>query len=168
MKNKQTVRLKKIPFPIPQSMKLIELCTKFFNVTIFVKSVYVYSGVCSLAVALWRNHSQMWAQLGDSYPADGEKPRLCFCLFPGNTLLRRKYICWAKVFMSPVSFLFSCTTFQAQQFHWVKSWYPGLFSQIQHYVKKGQFRPVGGAWVEMVKSGFENQSLLMHLSYLGS
>uniref|UniRef100_A0A8C4I7T6 alpha-mannosidase n=1 Tax=Dicentrarchus labrax TaxID=13489 RepID=A0A8C4I7T6_DICLA len=38
---------------------------------------------------------------------------------------------------------------KAQQFQWVKSWYPGLFSQIQHYVKKGQFIPVGGAWVEM-------------------
>ncbi len=39
---------------------------------------------------------------------------------------------------------------QAQQFQWVKSWYPGLFSQIQDYVKKGQFIPVGGTWVEMV------------------
>uniref|UniRef100_A0A8D0D5E0 alpha-mannosidase n=1 Tax=Sander lucioperca TaxID=283035 RepID=A0A8D0D5E0_SANLU len=38
---------------------------------------------------------------------------------------------------------------KAQQFQWVKSWYPGLFSQIQHYVKKGQFIPVGGTWVEM-------------------
>lgn len=39
---------------------------------------------------------------------------------------------------------------QAQQFLWVKDWYPGLFSQIQHFVKKGQFVPVGGTWVEMV------------------
>uniref|UniRef100_A0A665W8N0 Alpha-mannosidase 2C1 n=1 Tax=Echeneis naucrates TaxID=173247 RepID=A0A665W8N0_ECHNA len=38
---------------------------------------------------------------------------------------------------------------KAQQFHWVKNWYPGLFSQIQNYVKKGQFIPVGGTWVEM-------------------
>uniref|UniRef100_A0A4W5K957 Mannosidase alpha class 2C member 1 n=1 Tax=Hucho hucho TaxID=62062 RepID=A0A4W5K957_9TELE len=43
--------------------------------------------------------------------------------------------------------VFTCS--QAQQFDWVKSWYPGLFSQIQHYVKKGQFIPVGGTWVEM-------------------
>lgn len=48
---------------------------------------------------------------------------------------------------------------QAQQFHWVKSWYPGLFSQIQHFVKKGQFIPVGGTWVEMVKL------VLVHLYY---
>ncbi|RVE71820.1 hypothetical protein OJAV_G00055550 [Oryzias javanicus] len=44
-------------------------------------------------------------------------------------------------------FTFTCS--QAQQFQWVKSWYPGLFSRIQHYVKKGQFIPVGGTWVEM-------------------
>uniref|UniRef100_A0A672J0Y4 Glycoside hydrolase family 38 central domain-containing protein n=1 Tax=Salarias fasciatus TaxID=181472 RepID=A0A672J0Y4_SALFA len=37
----------------------------------------------------------------------------------------------------------------AQQFDWVKSWYPGLFSRIQHFVKRGQFIPVGGTWVEM-------------------
>ncbi|XP_072242006.1 alpha-mannosidase 2C1 isoform X2 [Leuresthes tenuis] len=44
-------------------------------------------------------------------------------------------------------FVFTCS--QAQQFQWVKSWYPGLFSKIQQYVKKGQFIPVGGTWVEM-------------------
>ncbi|XP_038124720.1 alpha-mannosidase 2C1 [Cyprinodon tularosa] len=44
-------------------------------------------------------------------------------------------------------FVFTCS--QAQQFHWVKSWYPGLYSKIQDYVKKGQFIPVGGTWVEM-------------------
>ncbi|XP_061577780.1 alpha-mannosidase 2C1 [Cololabis saira] len=44
-------------------------------------------------------------------------------------------------------FIFTCS--QAQQFQWVKSWYPGLFSKIQHYVKKGRFIPVGGTWVEM-------------------
>lgn len=38
---------------------------------------------------------------------------------------------------------------QAQQFQWVKSWYPGLYTQIQYYVRKGQFIPVGGTWVEM-------------------
>lgn len=49
---------------------------------------------------------------------------------------------------------------QAQQFQWVKSWYPGLFSRIQHYVKKGQFVPVGGVWVEMVKVYLKLQSNL--------
>lgn len=41
---------------------------------------------------------------------------------------------------------------QAQQFEWVRSWYPGLYAQIQHFVAKGQFIPVGGTWVEMVRS----------------
>lgn len=39
---------------------------------------------------------------------------------------------------------------QAQQFEWVKSWYPDLFSEIKHFVQKGRFIPVGGTWVEMV------------------
>ncbi|NWQ83013.1 MA2C1 mannosidase, partial [Columbina picui] len=38
---------------------------------------------------------------------------------------------------------------QAQQFEWVRSWYPGLYAQIQDFVAKGQFVPVGGTWVEM-------------------
>uniref|UniRef100_A0A671NGH4 alpha-mannosidase n=1 Tax=Sinocyclocheilus anshuiensis TaxID=1608454 RepID=A0A671NGH4_9TELE len=38
---------------------------------------------------------------------------------------------------------------QAQQFQWVKSWYPNLFSEIKQFVQKGQFIPVGGTWVEM-------------------
>lgn len=41
---------------------------------------------------------------------------------------------------------------QAQQFEWVRSWYPGLYAQIQDFVAKGQFIPVGGTWVEMVRS----------------
>lgn len=41
---------------------------------------------------------------------------------------------------------------QAQQFEWVRSWYPGLYAQIQDYVAKGRFIPVGGTWVEMVRS----------------
>uniref|UniRef100_A0A8C1SDX2 Alpha-mannosidase 2C1 n=1 Tax=Cyprinus carpio TaxID=7962 RepID=A0A8C1SDX2_CYPCA len=38
---------------------------------------------------------------------------------------------------------------KAQQFQWVKSWYPSLFSEIKQFVQKGQFIPVGGTWVEM-------------------
>lgn len=51
------------------------------------------------------------------------------------------------------SFLTVSLLVQAQQFQWVKSWYPGLFSKIQHYVKEGRFIPVGGTWVEMVRNG---------------
>ncbi|XP_040979556.1 alpha-mannosidase 2C1 isoform X3 [Aquila chrysaetos chrysaetos] len=38
---------------------------------------------------------------------------------------------------------------QAQQFEWVRTWYPGLYAQIQEFVAKERFIPVGGTWVEM-------------------
>uniref|UniRef100_A0A674K851 Alpha-mannosidase 2C1 n=1 Tax=Terrapene triunguis TaxID=2587831 RepID=A0A674K851_9SAUR len=38
---------------------------------------------------------------------------------------------------------------KAQQFEWVRNWYPGLYAQIQDYAKEGRFIPVGGTWVEM-------------------
>ncbi|XP_041353566.1 alpha-mannosidase 2C1-like [Gigantopelta aegis] len=44
-------------------------------------------------------------------------------------------------------FLFTCS--QAQQFEWVKQYYPSLYSKICHFVKEGRFIPVGGSWVEM-------------------
>uniref|UniRef100_K7E872 Glycoside hydrolase family 38 central domain-containing protein n=1 Tax=Ornithorhynchus anatinus TaxID=9258 RepID=K7E872_ORNAN len=44
-------------------------------------------------------------------------------------------------------FTFTCS--QAQQLAWVKSAYPGLYSQIQEHVQRGQFVLVGGTWVEM-------------------
>ncbi len=50
---------------------------------------------------------------------------------------------------------------QAQQFQWVKSWYPSLFSEIKTFVQKGQFIPVGGAWVEMV--GWKYLCTFLHL-----
>ncbi|XP_074901725.1 alpha-mannosidase 2C1 isoform X2 [Buteo buteo] len=40
---------------------------------------------------------------------------------------------------------FACS----QQFEWVRTWYPGLYAQIQEFVAKEQFIPVGGTWVEM-------------------
>lgn len=103
----------------------------------------------------------MWEKLGDSCPLDGEKPGLYFRLFPGKFPRKgeKKRYFYPQDFNVLSELFFSCTLFQAQQFHWVKSWYPGLFSQIQHYVKKGQFIPVGGTWVEMVKSDSGNHSL---------
>ena len=40
---------------------------------------------------------------------------------------------------------------QAQQLEWVKLHYPALFDEIKVFVAKGQFLPVGGTWVEMVR-----------------
>lgn len=71
-------------------------------------------------------------------------------LWPYEETIRkcgRSWVTVVRLMEKNPDFIFVCS--QAQQFHWVKSWYPDLFSQIQHYVKKGQFIPVGGTWVEM-------------------
>jgi len=38
---------------------------------------------------------------------------------------------------------------QAQQFSWVKEFYPTLYADIKRYVADGRFIPVGGTWIEM-------------------
>ncbi|KAM9375861.1 alpha-mannosidase 2C1 [Pholidichthys leucotaenia] len=71
-------------------------------------------------------------------------------LWPYEETIRKCGRSWVSVIRlmeNNPEFVFTCS--QAQQFQWVKSWYPGLFSEIQDYVKKGQFIPVGGTWVEM-------------------
>jgi alpha-mannosidase len=43
-------------------------------------------------------------------------------------------------------FLFACSS--AQQFAWMKEFYPALFERIRARVADGRFIPVGGMWVE--------------------
>ncbi|MFJ9024308.1 alpha-mannosidase [Streptomyces sp. NPDC102259] len=43
-------------------------------------------------------------------------------------------------------FIFACS--QAQQYEWVRDNYPQVWARIQESVKKGQWAPVGGMWVE--------------------
>ena len=50
----------------------------------------------------------------------------------------------------PYNFFFQFLC-QAQQLEWVKIHYPTLFEELKTYAAKGQFLPVGGTWVEMVK-----------------
>ncbi|CAG8784831.1 4953_t:CDS:10, partial [Dentiscutata erythropus] len=38
---------------------------------------------------------------------------------------------------------------QAQQFEWLKEYYPKLFKKVQDKSATGQFLPIGGTWVEM-------------------
>uniref|UniRef100_A0A671UQ33 Alpha-mannosidase 2C1 n=1 Tax=Sparus aurata TaxID=8175 RepID=A0A671UQ33_SPAAU len=71
-------------------------------------------------------------------------------LWPYEETIRkcgRSWVTVIRLMEKNPEFVFTCS--QAQQFQWVQSWYPGLFSQIQDYVKKGRFIPVGGTWVEM-------------------
>jgi len=44
------------------------------------------------------------------------------------------------------SFVFACSS--AQQYAWMKEFYPGLFERIRERVAEGRFVPVGGMWVE--------------------
>ncbi|XP_028679248.1 alpha-mannosidase 2C1 [Erpetoichthys calabaricus] len=59
----------------------------------------------------------------------------------------RSWVTAIRLMEENPSFIFTCS--QAQQFAWVKNWYPGLYSRIQHFVRRQQFVPVGGTWVEM-------------------
>ncbi|KAF7224392.1 alpha-mannosidase 2C1 [Nothobranchius furzeri] len=71
-------------------------------------------------------------------------------LWPYEETIRkcgRSWVTAVSLMEKDPEFVFTCS--QAQQFEWVKNWYPGLFTKIQHYVKRGQFIPVGGTWVEM-------------------
>ena len=43
-------------------------------------------------------------------------------------------------------FVFACSS--AQQYAWMKQYYPELFERIRGLVARGQFAPVGGMWVE--------------------
>jgi len=43
-------------------------------------------------------------------------------------------------------FIFACSS--AQQYAWMKEFYPELFERIRCRVKEGRFVPVGGMWVE--------------------
>ncbi len=43
-------------------------------------------------------------------------------------------------------FIFACS--QAQQYEWVRDNYPQVWARIQESVKRGQWAPVGGMWVE--------------------
>ncbi len=43
-------------------------------------------------------------------------------------------------------FVFACS--QAQQYAWLKAEQPALYKQIKARVRKGQFVPVGGTWIE--------------------
>ena len=43
-------------------------------------------------------------------------------------------------------FVFACSS--AQQYAWIKQYYPDLFERIRERVAEGRFVPVGGMWVE--------------------
>ncbi|XP_061451222.1 alpha-mannosidase 2C1 isoform X2 [Rhineura floridana] len=71
-------------------------------------------------------------------------------LWPYDETIRKCARSWVTVIRlmeKNPEFTFVCS--QAQQFEWVKIWYPGLYTMIQNFAKEGRFIPVGGTWVEM-------------------
>ena len=73
-------------------------------------------------------------------------------LWPYAETKRKCARSWAtqlRLMETTPEYKFACS--QAQQFEWVRENYPELFSQIQEAVKKGNFIPIGGTWVEMVR-----------------
>ncbi|XP_044306519.1 alpha-mannosidase 2C1 isoform X2 [Varanus komodoensis] len=71
-------------------------------------------------------------------------------LWPYEETIRKCARSWVTVIRlmeKNPEFTFVCS--QAQQFEWVKNWYPGLYTMIQNFAKEGRFIPVGGTWVEM-------------------
>eukprot|EP01117_Protostelium_nocturnum_P007833 TRINITY_DN2801_c1_g1_i1.p1 TRINITY_DN2801_c1_g1~~TRINITY_DN2801_c1_g1_i1.p1 ORF type:complete len:1044 (-),score=436.54 TRINITY_DN2801_c1_g1_i1:183-3314(-) len=71
-------------------------------------------------------------------------------LWPYSETMRKCARSWAnqlRIAERHPDYVFGCS--QAQQFEWVQRDYPLLYQEIKESVKKGQFVPLGGTWVEM-------------------
>lgn len=58
---------------------------------------------------------------------------------------------------------FTCS--QAQQFKWLKQYYPTVFDRVKSWVKKGHFQPIGGSWVEHDTNLPSGESLVRQFLY---
>ncbi|CAG7967895.1 unnamed protein product [Penicillium salamii] len=58
---------------------------------------------------------------------------------------------------------FACS--QAQQFKWLKQYYPSVFDRVKRWVKKGNFQPIGGSWVEHDTNMPSGESLVRQFLY---
>ena len=58
---------------------------------------------------------------------------------------------------------FTCS--QAQQFKWLKLYYPTVFDRVKRWVKRGHFQPIGGSWVEHDTNLPSGESLVRQFLY---
>lgn len=58
---------------------------------------------------------------------------------------------------------FTCS--QAQQFKWLKQYYPSVYDRVKQWVKKGHFQPIGGSWVEHDTNLPSGESLVRQFIY---
>ncbi|TLD25936.1 glycoside hydrolase family protein [Venturia nashicola] len=54
---------------------------------------------------------------------------------------------------------------QAQQYKWLEMLYPSLFDRVKEHVKKGNFQPIGGSWVEHDTNMPSGESLVRQFVY---
>ncbi|KAF7937758.1 uncharacterized protein EAE97_007554 [Botrytis byssoidea] len=54
---------------------------------------------------------------------------------------------------------------QAQQYKWLKQYYPYVFDRVKEKVKQGKFQPVGGSWVEHDTNLPSGESLVRQFLY---
>lgn len=54
---------------------------------------------------------------------------------------------------------------QAQQYKWLKQYYPYVFDRVKSKVKSGQFQPIGGSWVEHDTNLPSGESLIRQFLY---
>ncbi|KAI9053480.1 hypothetical protein LZ554_002436 [Drepanopeziza brunnea f. sp. 'monogermtubi'] len=54
---------------------------------------------------------------------------------------------------------------QAQQYKWLKQYYPYVFDRVKEKVKQGRFQPVGGSWVEHDTNMPSGESLVRQFVY---
>lgn len=57
------------------------------------------------------------------------------------------------------------TVSQAQQFKWLKQYYPAAFDRVKGKVRKGTFLPIGGSWVEHDTNLPSGESLVRQFLY---
>lgn len=58
---------------------------------------------------------------------------------------------------------FACS--QAQQFKWLKQYYPAAYDRVKKKVEEGQFIPIGGSWVEHDTNMPSGESLVRQFFY---
>ncbi|KAI0022183.1 glycosyl hydrolases family 38 N-terminal domain-containing protein [Xylariomycetidae sp. FL0641] len=58
---------------------------------------------------------------------------------------------------------FACS--QAQQFKWLKQYYPYAFDRVKSKIKEGRFIPIGGSWVEHDTNMPSGESLVRQFLY---
>lgn len=58
---------------------------------------------------------------------------------------------------------FCCS--QAQQYKWLKMYYPSVFDRVKTKIKEGKFQPIGGSWVEHDTNMPSGESLVRQFLY---